>query len=276
MLPYSYQGRVGAIIPIGRRASSIAWGLSIHEPATQRQEGIAKAAVNGSPVPRTIGGFAAAIDELSTALPLTYKRFLTRAPEAAFTNADVTACLLGRDLWFASLARFRDWLIESDERPHLWTFAFKASCLWDTSTWNRLSLDAKTTRARAGAVNRSVATFVSPTSLRIGTRAFKSAVDELAARGVYDPIARTFEPVADAQALETDLALVQIVSHWLVTLRHRERILADVHATGFEVHGYAEACSLCTQHWGLRTLEARWAPPFHPGCRCYAQPRFTA
>jgi hypothetical protein len=201
---------------------------------------------------------------------------LARAPESAFTNADVTACLLGRDLWFASLARFRDWLIQSGERPHLWTFDFKASCLWNTADWNRLSLDAKTARTRAGAVDRPVATFVSPASLRLGTRTFNGAIGELAVRSLYDPTARAFEPVADARALETDLALLQIVSHWLITLRHRERVLADVHATGFEVHGYSEACSQCTQRWGLRNFEACWAPPFHPGCRCYAQPRFTS
>jgi hypothetical protein len=234
------------------------------------------AVVNGSPVPRTTNGFAAAIGELSKSLPVTYRRLLVRAPESAFTNADVTACLLGRDLWFASLARFRDWLIQSGERPHLWTFELKPSCLWNTSGWNRLSIEAKTTRARAGAVDRRVTTFVSPVSLRLGMGTFKSAVEELTARRLYDPAARAFEPIADAHALETDLALLQIVSHWLVTLRHRERVLTDVHATGFEVHGYSEACSQCTQRWGLRGFEACWAPPFHPGCRCYAQPRFTA
>jgi hypothetical protein len=227
-------------------------------------------------VPRTTGGFAAALEELSHALPLTYKRLLARAPESAFTNADATACMLGRDLWFPSLTRFRDWLIQSGERPHLWTFDFKASRLWDTSKWNHLSLGARVTRARAGAVDRSVAKFVSPTSLRLGTRTFMSALDELDAHGLYDGIARTFTPIARVQALETDLALLQIISHWLITLRHRERILADVHATGFEVHGYDQACSRCTQRWGLRSFETCWAPPFHPGCRCYAQPRFTA
>ena len=199
-----------------------------------------------------------------------------RAPESAFTNADVTACLLGRDLWFPSLTHFRDWLIQSGERPHLWTFDFKASRRWDASKWNLLSLDAKTARARAGAIDRRVTTFVSPTNLRLGTRTFKSAVDELTAGGLYDPIDGTFKPVASAQALETDLALLQILSHWLVMLRHRERVLADVHATGFEVHGYEEACSLCARRWGLRPFKACWAPPFHPGCRCYAQPRFTS
>jgi hypothetical protein len=174
------------------------------------------------------------------------------------------------------LAHFRDWLIQSGERPHLWTFDFKPSCLWNASGWDRLSLDAKVTRARAGAVDRRVVTFVSPATLRLSRRTFMRAVDELATQALYDPAARAFEPVADAQALETDLALLQIVSHWLITLRHREGVLADVHATGLEVHGYSEACSQCTQRWGLRNFEACWAPPFHPGCRCYAQPRFTS
>jgi hypothetical protein len=226
-------------------------------------------------VPRRSSGFAAAIDELSETLPVSFRRLLTHAPESAFSNADVTACLLGQDLWFASLACFRDWLIQSGERPHLWTFDFQAPRLWDASKWNLLSLNAKTVRARAGAVDRALVTFVSPASLRLGGQTFNRAVNQLNAGGFCDSIGRSFEPVANAKALETDLALLQIISHWLVMLCHRERVLADFHATGFEVGGYAEACSLCTQYWGLRAFEAAWAPPFHPGCRCYAQPRFT-
>lgn len=206
---------------------------------------------------------------------MAYKRVLTRAPQSAFTHDDVTACLLGRDLWFGSLARFRDWLVQSGERPHLWTFEFNASHLWDSSKWDLLSLNARTVRARAGAIDRRVVAFVSPASLRLGTREFKRAVRELTADGSYDSITQTFEPVASERALETDLPLLQILSHWLIMLRHRERVLADTHATGFEVHGYGEACSLCTERWGLRPFEPRWAPPFHPGCRCFAQPRFT-
>lgn len=205
-----------------------------------------------------------------------YRRFLVRAPSSSFTGADVAACLLGQDLWSVSLARFRDWLIKSGERPHLWTFEFSDSRLWDTARWNRLSFEAKIVRSRAGAVDRCVMTVASPTNLQLGTRQFNNALNDLAAAGLYDPADRAFKAVAPSQTLVTDLALIQILSHWLVMLRHRERILADTHATGFEVHGYAEACSLCTQRWGLRDFESEWAPPFHPGCRCFAQPRFTS
>ncbi|MFY9739891.1 MAG: hypothetical protein WAK11_12710 [Candidatus Cybelea sp.] len=84
-----------------------------------------------------------------------------------------------------------------------------------------------------------------------------------------------FDPIAPAQGLYVDLSLIELIAHWLSMLDHRRRVLADPHATGFEVHGYAEGCSICRERWGLRPRERAWVPPFHPGCRCYAQPRFT-
>ena len=226
-------------------------------------------------MPRKSGGFAGAVNELCRGGAAPYRRFLMRAPSSPFTNADVTACLLGQDLWYSSLTRFRDWLIKSGERPHLWTFEFKDSCLWDTVRWNRLSFEAKITRSRAGAVDRCVTSFTSPANLQLRSRHFVNALRGLAAAGFYDSQNATFAAVASPQDLATDLALLRIISHWLVMLAHRERILADAHATGFEVNGYAEACSLCMQRWGLRQFASEWAPPFHPGCRCFAQPRFT-
>jgi hypothetical protein len=227
-------------------------------------------------VPRKSDRFAGAVKELCPGRAAPYRRFLARAPSSPFTNADVTACLLGQDLWYSSLARFRDWLVENGERPHLWTFEFKGSCLWDTARWNRLSFEAKITRSRAGAVDRRVTTFTSPASLQLQTRQFVSALNGLAAAGLYEHSNGVLAPIASKQDLATDLSLLQIISHWLVMLAHRERILADAYATGFEVHGYAEACSLCRQRWGLREFASEWAPPFHPGCRCFAQPRFTS
>ncbi len=227
-------------------------------------------------MPRNHNGFASAIDELSRDLSTQYRRFLARAPRSPYTTADVTASLLGRNLWYRPLASFRNLLIESGERPHLWTFEFNNSCLWDAAKWNQLSLNSRIVRTRAGAVHHRVATFTSATSLEVGTQQFKQGLSELARSGCYDPTTGTFEPVASAQTLHTDLSLIEIISHWLIMLQHRERVLSDAHATGFEVHGYAEACSLCLERWGLRSFEALWVPPFHPGCRCFAQPRFTS
>jgi hypothetical protein len=157
----------------------------------------------------------------------------------------------------------------------LWTFDFMDSCQWDTDKWDRLSLDARVTRSRAGAVDRSVTTFTSSANLELAARRFTKALNDLAAVDLYDRRNAAFAAIASPQDLATDLALLQIISHWLVMLAHRERILADAHATGFEVHGYAEACSQCMQRWGLRDFAPEWAPPYHPGCRCFAQPRFT-
>lgn len=106
-------------------------------------------------------------------------------------------------------------------------------------------------------------------------REFEAGLAELERAGGYGADARRFAAVAAHADLRTDLSLIEILSHWLAMLKHREKVLADRHATGFEVHGYREACSACKTRWGIRPFEPRWAPPFHPGCRCFSQPRFT-
>jgi hypothetical protein len=248
---------------------------SIHEQKAGPQEGATSDGRNGWLVPRSYDGFARAIDELCHGRASPYRRVLMRAPGSPFTISDVAACLLGRNLWYPSLVTFRDWLMRSGERPHLWTFEFTSSCLWDATKWSQLSLGARVVRARAGAVHHRIATITSATALQVGVRQFKQGLDELARGAYYDPATRVFEPIATPQALHTDLSLIEILSHWLVMLQHRERVLSDAYASGFEVHGYAEACSLCRERWGLRPFEASWVPPFHPGCRCFAQPRFA-
>lgn len=190
-------------------------------------------------------------------------------------TADVTACLLGRDLWYSSLSEFRDWLKQRQERPHLWTFEFTQSQRWETATWESLSLGAKLLRSRAGPVQQRVTRSVTAYSCGLSARVFAAGLRELTRAGYYRAELGLYEAVATSDELRTDLALIEIISHWLVMLRHRERVLADRHATGFEVHGYPGGCSRCRECWGLRPFEPRWAPPFHPGCRCFAQPRFT-
>lgn len=220
----------------------------------------------------------ATIGTLFDKLPRTHQKALVRVPDSAHATADTAACLLGQNLWYPPLAQFRDRLIETGERPHLWTFGFGPTCAWDARRWNDLALPARMLRARAGSVAQRVAIYVSSWSLQMDKRRFNAGLEQLLHSHLCDRGAHgfhSFEPIATVQELYVDLALIEIIAHWLWMLRHRERVLADPHATGFEVHGYRETCSLCRDRWGLRPRERHWVPPFHPGCRCFAQPRFA-
>lgn len=230
-----------------------------------------------SPVRRRRNGdFGKTVDQLWGDLPSLERRLLREVPRSVFAGADVAACLLGKNLWYPQLATYRDHLIESGERPHLWTFEFTPSAGWNASDWQPLSLTARLVRSRAGAIDRSVTPLTSPGTLDLAARQIEAGLSELSGAGYYDKKLGLFPRVASPSELRTDLSLIEIIAHWLFMLAHRDKVLADVHATGFEVHGYAEACSLCRERWGLRPFEAQWAPPFHPGCRCFAQPRFTS
>lgn len=221
------------------------------------------------------GEFRRTIEMLARGLSGATRIVLKNAPNSAFTTSDVAASLLGNDLWYPPLAKFRDRLIRTNERPHLWTFDFRSSALWDNSLWNRLSLLSRIVRSRAGGVQCDVRVHVSYRSLGVSRREFDDALKELGNAGLFARTAGTLWAIAPAACLDTDLALVGILSHWLSMLKHRESVLSDRDATGLEVHGHSEACSLCVARWGIRTFESSWAPPFHPGCRCFAQPRFA-
>lgn len=211
-------------------------------------------------------------------LPGSWRDSLERAPNSAHTTSDTAACLLGRDLWISPLADYRDRLIESGERPHLWTFEFDPSRMWNVTRWNALSLQARIVRARTGSLDRQVITYPSAWALQMDRREFNKGLFELmragfsceGLRGAY-----VFEPLATPEELHLDLALIEIIGHWFIMLAQHDRVLDDPHPTGFEVHGYNEACSACRARWGLRERDPQWVPPFHPGCRCFSQPRFT-
>lgn len=226
-------------------------------------------------MPSKAGEFAKTIDMLAHNLPVAARAILTQAPRSPFTAPDLTAVLLGHDLWYPPLAHFRDEIERTGERPHLWEFEFGSSGAWDSRRWKALSLPARLVRARAGAVDREVQTHFSADSLGIERRALATALEELTVAKYYGPFSAGFAAVATPNCVTVDLSLIRILAHWLVMLQHRERILADRHATGFEVHGYAGACSFCASRWGVRPFQAQWAPPFHPACRCFAQPRFS-
>ncbi len=222
--------------------------------------------------------FEGTVGRLCDGLPRPYRELLARTPKSPHATADTAACLLGRDLWYPPLTEFRDHLMASGERPHLWTFSFGRSRTWDTRRWNALPLSGRILRCRAGPVARSFSAHVSPWSLQMDERRFNEGLRKLVSSAICRDGERgaiVFDPIAPAQGLYVDLSLIELIAHWLSMLDHRRRVLADPHATGFEVHGYAEGCSICRERWGLRPRERAWVPPFHPGCRCYAQPRFT-
>jgi hypothetical protein len=226
------------------------------------------------------GNLLRVVEVLCGGLPRTYCETLTRIPGSAHATADTAACLLGRDLWYPPLRTFRDYLERTGERPHLWTFAFGPSSAWDCGAWNALSLRARIVRARAGSLCVAVDRHVSAWSLDMDKRSFSAGLRELEERRacVFAGPSGTvrFEPVATDKDLHVDLSLIEIIAHWLWMLHHRDRISSDRIATGYEVQGYGEACSMCVERWGLRPREEEWVPPFHPGCRCFAQPRYTS
>lgn len=203
---------------------------------------------------------------------------LERIPDTPNATNDAAACLLGLDLWRGPLARYRNHLTATGERPHLWTFSFGPSRAWEASRWSSLTLPARTVRARAGHLDRPLRTRLTAWSLGMEPSAFREGLTGLQNAGLavkYRDGAYELAPLASPSELCVDLALVEIISHWFWRLADRERALADPHATGFEVHGYDECCSICRAGWGLRERDPQRVPPFHPGCRCFAQPRFV-
>jgi len=205
------------------------------------------------------------------------RKALERIPGTAHSSADAAACLLGMDLWRGPLLLFRRSLEVTGERPHLWTFAFARSSAWEASRWNRLPFAARLVRARVGYLDRVVRASPTAWSLSVSAATFREGLDSLRNTGFAVGCrggALEFAALAPPEALSTDLALIEVVAHWLWRLADRDRVLADPHASGFEVHGYAGCCASCRSRWGLRERDERWVPPFHPGCRCFAQPRF--
>jgi hypothetical protein len=232
---------------------------------------------NSSLVRRKQTELRSVVGECFAQLPRGHRELLVRTIGSPFANADVGAAVLGIDLWIPPLERFRDRIGEGLERPNLWRFTFAASHLWDDELWQSLSLDARVLRSRAGALGRHVESPASAYALEMPARRFDAAMRQLERHGLARPSGRgvAFEPIAPYEALALDLHLADLIAHWLHMIAQRDRVLADPHASGFEVAGYDEACSLCRTQWGLRERSHAAVPPFHPGCRCFAQPRFT-
>jgi hypothetical protein len=218
-----------------------------------------------------------ALEMICKDLPRDRRLRLRQLGNSPFSIADTAACLLGENLWYPPLAEYRDYLRQSGERPHLWDFAFGSSATWRNDTWRGLSLPARIVRARIGSLTGETAWVIAPTTIGCNHRTLRRALDELHALGMceFENNRCICPAIASARDLEVDLQLILIIEHWLHMLDHADRIFKDRYATGYEVHGYSEACAACCERWGVRPRALEWVPPFHPGCRCFAQPRYT-
>ena len=206
------------------------------------------------------------------------RNILGDSVDGSFTSQDVAAALLGGDLWYEPLLEYRSYLAPLAERPHLWNFTLGPSGVWESAAWRSLSLTARVARARIASLVHDFDFVFAPSALGMRSRDLLAALRELQAIN----LAREIRPgvhrviaIAQPEALDTDLRLIEIIAHWLCMLRHAERVAADRAPTGYEVFGYDRACARCRTAWGPRPREERWIPPFHPGCRCFAQPRFS-
>ncbi|MHB8148058.1 MAG: hypothetical protein ACYDGM_12470, partial [Vulcanimicrobiaceae bacterium] len=82
--------------------------------------------------------------------------------------------------------------------------------------------------------------------------------------------------IATPEQLRVDLALVEIIAHWITMLANADRIARDDSVSELEVAGYAHACETCKARWGFSRVDLWSLPPFHPACSCFAQPRYVA
>ena len=235
---------------------------------------------NASPrsLPRSLSRFAEALEVLSAAIGREGRETLERVPASPFGVMDAAACLLGEDLWFEPLRTFRTYLESTGERPHLWGFSFGESARWPSGTWRSLSLNARLARARMGSLAHASDWVFAPAAIGYSGRDLRAALAELRAAGIgYPASVSTYRiaAIASPHELYVDLHLLQVLAHWLQRLAHADRVARDRQPSGYEVHGYEEACRLCRAFWGLRPRSVDWIAPFHPGCRCFSQPRFA-
>ena len=206
------------------------------------------------------------------------RNVLARSVRGPFTSQDVAATLLGYNLWFPPLANYRAYVQSLDRRPHLWEFAFEESGTWREPRWQSLNLRTRVARARIGSISSALVFAFAPSAVGLTPAELESALGELSSVELCETLpgdSYYLPPVAPADAVCGDLHLVEILAHWLGMLAHADTIATAQGPTGYEVGGYEEACPACRQAWGVRPRTPEWIPPFHPGCRCFAQPRFA-
>ena len=196
-----------------------------------------------------------------------------------FTSQDVAATLLGDNLWYPPLEDYRVYLQSIDQRPHLWKFVFEESGKWRDARWQSLTLGARVARVRIGSLVQASTFAFAPSAVGLTGTKLKRALAELSAIELCRALPGGFyrlEPLAPEGRISGDLQLTEIIGHWLLMLAHADLVAKDRSPSGYEVSGYAEACPACRSAWGIRPRAIRWIPPFHPGCRCFAQPRFAS
>jgi hypothetical protein len=207
------------------------------------------------------------------------RAILTRSVELPFTYQDVAAMLLGDNLWYRPLQEYRNYLESLTSRPHLWDFVFEDSRTWNDKRWQSLTLAARVARTRIGSLVHASTFVFAPSAVGLPGTKLKRALAELSANGLCRALpsgSYQLEPVAPVDQIRGDLHLAEIIAHWLLMLAHADLVAKDRSPSGYEVSGYAEACPACRSAWGIRPRTNQWIPPFHPGCRCFAQPRFAS
>ncbi|HEY1681054.1 MAG TPA: DUF190 domain-containing protein [Candidatus Tumulicola sp.] len=201
------------------------------------------------------------------------RKLINDAVGSAHAGSDIAACLLGLNLWRGPLARYRDHLLVTRERPPLWAFTLGPSAEWNAALWLTLPMVARLVRTRVGRVDESIrtrptvdSTGLTAALLRDGLRHLsQSAYLRKGPEDIHD-----FAPIALPSAIATDLALVDVIAHWLLRLSDRHHLLAKSSAEQFEIGGYKGGCGSCRTRWGSQTRDEQAVPPFHPGCRCFA------
>ncbi len=203
---------------------------------------------------------------------------LARIPVSPFPTADGAAILLGHPLWIEPLVAYRTELERTKEPPPpLWQFPWEEETTWDARRWLALPLGARILRARAGSLAHRVERQLTPQTIEMPVHEFVPALEILIDAGfAAEDLGIVFEPIADARALRTDLHLVELIVHWVRMLAHADRIMRESRGNRFDVCGYRGACERCRALWGVRPRLETYVPPFHPGCRCFTQPSFTA
>ena len=208
-------------------------------------------------------------------LPRREQHHLCIAAARSFAVADTTAVVLGLDLWRDEIERWRDLFSCEAERPSMWRFAFGPSASWETRLWRSLPLEVRVLRAHVGSLAHEIA---ADGIMRSGIKLAKDdgRLETLRQVGLVDGSGSRvrFRPLASPEVLAVDLALVVIVTHWLGSCAVADWIASDRSTREVEICGYRDACRFCRSRWGTH-LKERWSlPPFHPACRCFAQPAY--
>lgn len=205
------------------------------------------------------------------------RALLSEIDASPHPSADGAAYLLGHDLHSGALRSFHERLLATgDEPPPLWRFTWKPIVRWNEHAWLALPADARVLRARAGSVMHDVSRRLEARTLDLSADRFARGLQALERAGLAGSDGCTLKAIASGAGIASDLACVELIVHWLRMIAHRERIVLRSPGNGFDVCGYAGACSDCRQRWGSIPRIAERVPPFHPGCRCFAQPRWTS